>query len=108
MLSNDPRSNRLYWEGIIALLTEAASKLQDLERVKLVICLRGERKLLAKQLDDVQWEQLEEVLCQISQLQSVEVMVEHRGQNTEADEMAWKIVTANLPTMASRGILRRV
>lgn len=110
MFSNNPRNNRLYWDAIIALLTEGADKLLHLERIKFAISLSGETKLLAHQLGDLDWKQLESILSRMPSLQTVEISVDHRGRNVggnEADNMAWNTITERLPTMASRGILRR-
>ena len=107
MFSNNPRSNRLYWDGIVALLTEAVDKLTKLERVKFAICLSGDAALLTKQLNDVDWKQMEDILGRIVRLQAVEVTIEHRGGNQAGDDLAWKAIAAKLPTLASKGTLRR-
>lgn len=108
MFSNNPRSNRLYWDAAFALLGEAPTKLKKLERVKFAICLSGEAKLLAHQLGDIDWKQLETLLCQVPQLRSVEFSIEHRGASSNGDAIAWKTISEKLPALAAKGCLRRV
>ncbi|KAJ3551666.1 hypothetical protein NM688_g4571 [Phlebia brevispora] len=103
MFSNNPRSNRLYWDAISALLTEAPNKLRKLEHIKFNICMSGEIKLLAHQIEGVDWKQLEELLSRLPSLRTVEIVLEHRGGSVVCKEAAWKTITEGLPTLASKG-----
>lgn len=108
MFSNNPRSNRLYWEAFLTLLAEGAKgPLRKLEHIKFNFCLAGESKYLARQLSEVNWTQLESLLCRFPRLRTLEVVTEHRGANMANDEMAWKSISESLPLMAKKGYLIR-
>lgn len=106
MFSNNPRSNRLYWDGLLALLAEVPAHLPSLDRVKIWICMSGEPKLLTQQLCDFEWKALEDSLGRIEELKCVEVSLEHRGGNKSTDDGAWRTVQEKLPVMKEKGLLK--
>ncbi|KAF7793741.1 hypothetical protein EIP86_004859 [Pleurotus ostreatoroseus] len=109
MFSNNPRSSRLYWEALLALLREGvAGPLAKLERIKFNICMAGETKWLQRQLTEVGWGQLEALLCRYPRLRTVEFVTEHRGSRVrDGEDMAWREIAGSLPLLAKKGYLRR-
>ena len=108
MFSNNPRSNRLYWAALLALLTAGvAGPLSKLERIKFNVCMAGETKWLQRQLTEVPWAPLEALLCRYPRLRTVEFVTEHRGARGDGEEMAWREISGALPGLAKKGYLRR-